>query len=95
MPSRHTNPDHKYQVYLELNYGELLQHCMHSACLACDLVEHLSLVRLRTLAGSLTCNLIYDEGVIWRGDSLIEGVPETLDFLRSLVRLDTAVVHTL
>ena len=25
-------------------------------------------------------------GVIWRGDSLIEGVPETLDFLRSLVR---------
>lgn len=26
-------------------------------------------------------------GVIWRGDSVIEGVPETLDMLRSLVRL--------
>ena len=27
-----------------------------------------------------------DAGVIWRGDSLIDGVPETLDLLRSLVR---------
>ena len=27
-----------------------------------------------------------DVGVIWRGDSLIDGVPETLDLLRSLVR---------
>ena len=25
------------------------------------------------------------EGVIWRGDSVIDGVPETLDLLRSLV----------
>lgn len=29
------------------------------------------------------CALI---GVVWRGDSLIEGVSETIDFLRSLVR---------
>ena len=33
------------------------------------------------------------EGVIWRGDSLIEGVPETLAFLRSLVSND--VMRTL
>ena len=26
-------------------------------------------------------------GVIWKGDSVIEGVPETLDTLRSLVRI--------
>ena len=29
--------------------------------------------------------LLRDAGVIWRGDSLIDGVPETLDLLRSLV----------
>lgn len=28
-----------------------------------------------------------DAGVIWRGDSLIDGVPETLDALRSMVSL--------
>ena len=26
-------------------------------------------------------------GVIWKGDSVIDGVPETLDLLRSLVRM--------
>ena len=26
-------------------------------------------------------------GVIWRGDSVIDGVPETLDALRALVRV--------
>ncbi len=30
--------------------------------------------------------LLHNAGVIWRGDSLIDGVPETLDLLRSLVR---------
>lgn len=31
---------------------------------------------------------IFDcDGVIWRGDSVIDGVPETLDWLRSLVSL--------
>ena len=30
---------------------------------------------------------IFDcDGVIWRGDSVIDGVPETLDWLRSMVR---------
>jgi hypothetical protein len=30
---------------------------------------------------------IFDcDGVIWRGDSVIDGVPETLDYLRSKVR---------
>lgn len=28
-------------------------------------------------------------GVIWKGDSLIEGVPETLDMLRTKVHLNT------
>ena len=28
-----------------------------------------------------------DAGVIWRGDSLIDGVPETLDALRAMVSL--------
>lgn len=27
----------------------------------------------------------YLPGVIWRGDSVIDGVPETLDMLRSMV----------
>ena len=31
------------------------------------------------------CLMPKTAGVIWRGDSLIEGVPETLDLLRSLV----------
>lgn len=31
---------------------------------------------------------IFDcDGVIWRGDSVIEGVPETLDWLRSMVSI--------
>ena len=38
-------------------------------------------------------------GVIWRGDSVIDGVPETLDLLRSMVRFgpnpasDTSTRH--
>ena len=32
------------------------------------------------------------QGVIWRGDSVIEGVPETLDMLRAMVRRCCVVV---
>ena len=34
---------------------------------------------------TMQLTLILVEGVIWRGDSLIEGIPETLDMLKSLV----------
>lgn len=32
-------------------------------------------------------------GVIWRGDSVIDGVPETLDLLRSLVSVAILCMH--
>lgn len=40
------------------------------------------------MLNQLKCTCLKQEhaaGVIWRGDSLIDGVPETLDYLRSLV----------
>jgi phosphoglycolate phosphatase len=32
------------------------------------------------------CFIFDCDGVIWRGDSVIDGVPETLDMLRAMVR---------
>jgi hypothetical protein len=32
------------------------------------------------------CVVCVAAGVIWRGDSVIDGVPETLDMLRAAVR---------
>ena len=34
-----------------------------------------------------------DAGVIWRGDSLIDGVPETLDALRAMVSLTDCLLR--
>ena len=34
-----------------------------------------------------------DAGVIWRGDSLIDGVPETLDALRAMVILYSIITQ--
>jgi hypothetical protein len=34
-------------------------------------------------------------GVIWKGDKLIDGVPETLDMLRSMVNLVSTLLHFL
>lgn len=44
-----------------------------------------SLEDKRALIDKVDCFIFDCDGVIWRGDSVIEGVPETLDFLRSLV----------
>lgn len=38
----------------------------------------------RSLIDKVDCFIFDCDGVIWRGDSVIEGVPETLDYLRSL-----------
>ena len=35
----------------------------------------------------MDCFIFDCDGVIWRGDSVIDGVPETLDMLRAMVRL--------
>lgn len=40
----------------------------------------------RTLLDKVDCFIFDCDGVIWRGDSVIEGVPETLDMLRDMVR---------
>lgn len=37
-------------------------------------------------ARQVDCFIFDCDGVIWRGDSVIDGVPETLDFLRSQAR---------
>eukprot|EP00270_Netrium_digitus_P014937 TRINITY_DN515_c0_g1_i1.p1 TRINITY_DN515_c0_g1~~TRINITY_DN515_c0_g1_i1.p1 ORF type:complete len:420 (+),score=93.60 TRINITY_DN515_c0_g1_i1:23-1261(+) len=42
------------------------------------------LTEARALIDSVETFIFDCDGVIWKGDSLIEGVPETLDFLRSL-----------
>lgn len=44
-----------------------------------------SLEDKRSLIEGVDCFIFDCDGVIWRGDSVIEGVPETLDYLRSLV----------
>ena len=41
---------------------------------------------MAALIAKVDCFIFDCDGVIWRGDSVIEGVPETLDYLRSLVR---------
>ncbi|EIE26103.1 2-phosphoglycolate phosphatase [Coccomyxa subellipsoidea C-169] len=38
----------------------------------------------RALLGKVDCFIFDCDGVIWRGDSVIDGVPETLDALRKL-----------
>ena len=40
----------------------------------------------RSLVDKVDAFIFDCDGVIWRGDSVIDGVPETLDWLRSLVR---------
>lgn len=45
-----------------------------------------SLQDKKTLVDKVDCFIFDCDGVIWRGDSVIEGVPETLDLLRSMVR---------
>jgi phosphoglycolate phosphatase len=39
---------------------------------------------LKALIEKVDCFIFDCDGVVWRGDSLIEGVSETIDFLRSL-----------
>ena len=39
----------------------------------------------RSLVDKVDAFIFDCDGVIWRGDSVIDGVPETLDWLRSLV----------
>ena len=41
-----------------------------------------TLEQKRALIESVDCFIFDCDGVIWKGDKLIEGVPETLDFLR-------------
>jgi hypothetical protein len=47
---------------------------------------------MAALIAKVDCFIFDCDGVIWRGDSVIEGVPETLDYLRSLVRGVVGVV---
>eukprot|EP00878_Enallax_costatus_P016125 GHUV01016912.1.p2 GENE.GHUV01016912.1~~GHUV01016912.1.p2 ORF type:complete len:100 (+),score=16.90 GHUV01016912.1:150-449(+) len=39
------------------------------------------------LIDSVDCFIFDCDGVIWRGDSVIDGVPETLDMLRAKVNM--------
>lgn len=39
----------------------------------------------RALLDKVDCFIFDCDGVVWRGDSVIEGVPETLDMLRDMV----------
>lgn len=39
----------------------------------------------RAVLDKVDCFIFDCDGVIWRGDSVIDGVPETLDMLRSMV----------
>jgi hypothetical protein len=40
----------------------------------------------KAILDKVDCFIFDCDGVIWRGDSVIEGVPETLDMLRKMVR---------
>lgn len=52
----------------------------------------LALMTLGSASIDTTLDVIYHlKGVIWRGDSVISGIPETLDHLRSLVRAGRGV----
>ena len=45
----------------------------------------------RALVDKVDCFIFDCDGVIWRGDSVIDGVPETLDMLRAMVRVCACV----
>ncbi|KAJ0808771.1 putative phosphoglycolate phosphatase [Helianthus annuus] len=45
--------------------------------------QPLSLTNVNTLLDSVECFLFDCDGVIWKGDTLIDGVPQTLEMLRS------------
>ncbi|KAK9057899.1 hypothetical protein SSX86_022738 [Deinandra increscens subsp. villosa] len=45
--------------------------------------QPLSLSNLHSLLDSVDCFLFDCDGVIWKGDTLIDGVPQTLEMLRS------------
>ncbi|KAI3829444.1 hypothetical protein L1987_03568 [Smallanthus sonchifolius] len=45
--------------------------------------QPLSLLNVRSLLDSVDCFLFDCDGVIWKGDTLIDGVPQTLEMLRS------------
>lgn len=57
-----------------------------------DRSDHHQAVRLngkiaRDILDSIDCFIFDCDGVIWRGDSVIEGVPETLELLRGLGKM--------
>ncbi|XP_076925969.1 phosphoglycolate phosphatase 2-like [Bidens hawaiensis] len=45
--------------------------------------QRLSVSNVQSLLDSVDCFLFDCDGVIWKGDTLIDGVPQTLEFLRS------------
>ncbi|KAK1423681.1 hypothetical protein QVD17_18988 [Tagetes erecta] len=47
------------------------------------LCQPLSLTNVQNLLDSVDCFLFDCDGVIWKGDTLIDGVPQTLEMLRS------------
>lgn len=49
-----------------------------------SLPKRATLADKRTLLDKVDCFIFDCDGVIWRGDSVIEGVPETLDMLRDM-----------
>ncbi|MEW5303398.1 MAG: hypothetical protein WDW36_006096 [Sanguina aurantia] len=56
---------------------QLLEPELHSSRRATDADK-------RALIDKISCFIFDCDGVIWRGDSVIDGVPETLDMLRSM-----------
>ncbi|KAL8214760.1 hypothetical protein R6Q57_004209 [Mikania cordata] len=46
--------------------------------------QPLSVINVRSLLDSVDCFLFDCDGVIWKGDTLIDGVPQTLEMLRSM-----------
>lgn len=58
-----------------------------TACPAAGVLSCMACCRLNSRSNFLhACLRNGCAGVIWRGDSVIDGVPETLDMLRAMVR---------
>ena len=75
--TRTTSPRHHFNAVTTPSVVKRSMKCQAAQA------QRATLEQKRALIDKVDCFIFDCDGVIWLGDSVIEGVPETLDFLRS------------
>jgi phosphoglycolate phosphatase len=65
---------------------QLLKRANHAWRCCCGAVSKATSTDHKALVDKVDCFIFDCDGVIWKGDKLIDGVPETLAMLREMVR---------